>query len=115
MGQDFNEVKGCKYTWSNHRKISSDLIMEGLDRLLANEKLVTLIPKASVIHLPKTHSDHHPILLELIPKISEPMPKPFRLENYWSGHPEFGKIGQSCWLNNQFTEASNTFKVCIIN
>lgn len=76
------DFKGCKYTWSNHQKVSSNRIIERLDKLLANEKWVDLFPMASVIHLPKTHSDHNPTLLELIPKPYNPLPKPFRLENF---------------------------------
>lgn len=44
--------------------------MKRLDEVLANDVWVNIFPKASVVHLPETHSDHNPILLELIPKLS---------------------------------------------
>lgn len=102
--------KGCKFTWLNHRKNISDRIMERLDKIFANEKWVKLFPKASTIHLPKTHSDHNPILINLIPKVGNSLHKPFRLESYWSGHPEFRNIVEECWHNNSFIDASNIFK-----
>lgn len=107
--------KGSKYTWSNHNKISSNHIMERLDKFLANDAWVKMFPKASIIHLPKTHSDHNPILLELIPKRSNPLSKPFRLESYWCGHPEFGNIVKECWLDSNFVAASSIFKNRIID
>lgn len=30
------ELKGCKFTWSNHKKKSKGLIMECLDRVFVN-------------------------------------------------------------------------------
>ncbi|XP_070009492.1 uncharacterized protein [Nicotiana sylvestris] len=78
--------KGCKYIWSNNRKYRSNLIMERLDNIFSNDSWINLFPKASVIHLPKIYSDHNPILLELIPKVNNLNPKPFRLESFlvWS-------------------------------
>lgn len=56
--------------------------MERLDKIFTNDSWINLFPKASVIHLPKTHWGHNPILLELIPKHNNLLPKPFRLEYF---------------------------------
>lgn len=56
---------GCKFTWSNYRKTSKGLIMERLDRVFVNENWLDIFPNAFVTHLPKTYSDHNPLLLTL--------------------------------------------------
>ena len=77
-----------KYTWSNCHDFSS-LIMERLDRVVANSDWRLLFPDASVTHLPRTHSDHCPLLLSLCPVHSCSFPRPFRFENMWLSHPDF--------------------------
>lgn len=89
--------------------------MERLDKVLANEKWLSIFPRASVIHLPKTHSDHNPILIEINPKYLNPLPKPCRLESYWCRHPQYGNIINECWDANFFTKASKTFRNCIVD
>lgn len=74
--------KCCKFTLSNYRKKNNDLILERLDKVFANEKWISLFPKAAITHLPKTHSGHNPILIEIIPKNNCSFQKPFRLETY---------------------------------
>ncbi|XP_023926428.1 uncharacterized protein LOC112037832 [Quercus suber] len=51
---------GPKYTWSNKMQIS-----ERLDRCFSNPIWRILYPEAVVTHLPRTFSDHHPVLIEL--------------------------------------------------
>lgn len=84
--------------------------MERLDKIFLNDSWINLFPKASVIHLPKTYSDHNPILLELIPKANNLNPRPFRLESFWCSHPGFSTIVNICWHNIDFITASSTFK-----
>ncbi|XP_070038612.1 uncharacterized protein [Nicotiana tomentosiformis] len=80
---------GCKYTWSNHRKRRKGLIMKRLDRFLANEEWLNLFPGSSVTHLPKTYSDHNPLILKLNSFTPIPPQKSFKLENIWYTHPDF--------------------------
>lgn len=105
--------KGCKFTRSNHNKVNSNRIIERLNKLLANESWINLFLKASVIHLPKTHSDHNPILLELIPKNINSLPKPFRSETFSCGYPKFGNIVKESWHNKPFVEASRVSRVAL--
>uniref|UniRef100_A0A2N9HP80 Reverse transcriptase domain-containing protein n=1 Tax=Fagus sylvatica TaxID=28930 RepID=A0A2N9HP80_FAGSY len=79
---------GPKYTWTNGQDIST-LIMQRLDRAWVNSDWRILFPEAYVTHLARTHSDHCPILLSLWPSIHNPLPRPFRFENFWLSHPEF--------------------------
>lgn len=83
--------------------------MERLDKVLGNEDWIKLFPKSSIIHLPKTHFDHNPILVELIPKNNVLYKPPFRLETYWCKHPSFKTLVQENWSNNDYNRASNLF------
>jgi len=56
--------------------------MGRLDKVLGNEDWIKLFPKSSIIHLPKTGSDHNHILVELISKNNALYKPPFRLETY---------------------------------
>lgn len=56
---------GPKYTWTNKRPVTS-LILERLDRCFANPSWKMLYPKAIVTHLPRTFSDHCPVLIEFM-------------------------------------------------
>lgn len=56
--------KGSRYTWSNHR-FREGLILERLDRYCPNKEWLFHYENVGVTHLPRTHSDHSPILLNL--------------------------------------------------
>lgn len=83
--------------------------MERLDKVFANKEWISLFPKTTVIHLPKTHSDHNPLLIEIILKISCSANKPFRLESFWYRHPQFTNLVNDSWDNTSYTEASSKF------
>jgi exonuclease III len=87
---------GPKYTWSNCHDMNS-LIMERLDRVLANPDWKILFPEASVSHLTRTHSDHCPVLLNLCPNIPCMLPRPFRFESIWFSHVDFPSIVEKAW------------------
>ncbi|XP_070004098.1 uncharacterized protein LOC142163515 [Nicotiana tabacum] len=86
------DFKGCKFTWSNHRRKGKGLIMERLDRVYANIDWLDQYLEASIIHLPKTYSDHNPILISLKDKNLAYIEKPFHLESMWCSHPDFINI-----------------------
>lgn len=46
------EFKGFKYTWSNHRRGRTDLILERLHRVFANNDCLVKYPNAQVTYLP---------------------------------------------------------------
>lgn len=72
--------KGPSSTWTNNREGPSH-IRERLDRVLANMQWKLLFPEAMVSHLPRTHSDHCPLLVDVA---GLPIPqrdlRPFRME-----------------------------------
>lgn len=87
--------KGNKYTWTNKRKLGSN-ILEWLDRLLANYDWLNLFSETLVRHLPRTHSDHSPLLLTL--QSSRVTKSPiFYLETMWTAHLDFIIILRDSW------------------
>lgn len=54
---------GPKFTWSNLRE-PTRLIHERIDKGWANPMWRTLYPEATIFHLPRTHSDHCPLLVD---------------------------------------------------
>jgi hypothetical protein len=87
---------GPKFTWSNCHDMNF-LIMERLDRVLANPDWWILFPEASVTHLTRTHSDHCPVLLTLCPHIPCILPRPFRFESIWFFHVDFLSVVEKAW------------------
>ncbi|KAH7867325.1 hypothetical protein Vadar_031984 [Vaccinium darrowii] len=57
---------GSRYTWSNLRT-TRGLIQERLDRCWSNAAWKFQFPNTIVRHLPRTHSDHCPVLLNTDP------------------------------------------------
>lgn len=84
--------------------------MEHLDRVYANTKWLDQYPDASIIYLPKTHSDHNPILISLKKKSMNYIDKPFRLETMWCSHPEFTFIVNKHWATNDLISATKSFE-----
>ncbi|KAL5782731.1 hypothetical protein ACOSP7_007760 [Xanthoceras sorbifolium] len=70
-----------------------------LDRALCSMKWRMLFPEGFVKHLPRTHSDHCPILLKLHSNhIPSSLLKPFRFEVMWLKHAEFDRIVSGEWF-----------------
>jgi hypothetical protein len=89
--------KGPSSTWTNNRDGPSN-IRERLDRVLANMQWKLLFPEAMVSHLPRTHSDHCPLLVDVA---GLPIPqrdlRPFRMEAAWFSHEDFGNLVRRVW------------------
>ncbi|KAL6535724.1 hypothetical protein OROHE_012568 [Orobanche hederae] len=88
--------QGPSFTWSNKRE-GWGLIEERIDRALGNEAWCGRFPHNSVQHLPRTYSDHHPILINTIGNDAAPNTKPFRFENIWFNHKECKPLIQNIW------------------
>ena len=99
---------GPKYTWSNKRQIT-DLILERIDRCFANSLWRILYPEAIVTHLPRTFSDHHPVLIELSRPNPNHLSKPFWFQTMWITHPNFPRIVREAWLGD------NSLSMSILN
>lgn len=100
--------KGSKFTWSNHRK-SNGLLLEWLDRGLANHQWSSLYPHAHILHLPWTFSDHNPLHLQLDKNSPKSSPKLFKLETFWTSHLEFRSIVSNCYKEDNLICSNNSF------
>lgn len=80
MGLVDIEFVGNLFTWCNGRH---GLILEHLDRAMANRDQRTLFPQATLHHLPRNASDHAPIFLDTQGENSSG-PRLFRFEPFWT-------------------------------
>lgn len=84
--------------------------MERLDRVFANVQWLDLFPNSKILHLPKTHSDHSPLLINLNSCRKPRGPRPFRLGKFWINHPSFKDVVKSCWIDNNLIQATNQLR-----
>lgn len=97
--------KNRKYTWSNHRLGSSN-IMERLDWFLVNISLLSTFSVVNSSILPFAASDHYLITLAL--DIHFPLgPLPFKYNHIWSDYQAARNIIQHTW--GQHIEGSPGF------
>jgi hypothetical protein len=86
---------GNPYTWCNNRK-GLAVIKERLDRALASLDWVHIHPEFSLIHLPASHSDHKPIILNTNTS-STFLPRPFKFKEFWTYDPTCGLVIEAAW------------------
>lgn len=104
------KYSGPRFTWTNKR--NNGLVMKCLDRALANPQRKLLFNDSYVHHLPRTSSDHHPILLHTTPHITHSFEeRPFKLETIWFNDLAFLTIIQNSWNNHShdITQAMEEF------
>ena len=89
---------GPKFTWTNKNPIWHRNIRERLDRGLGNIK---------THHLPRTKSDHCPILLESKPPTYKST-KPFKFEQMWLTNPSFSTLVKNNWNSSEFIPSSSS-------
>lgn len=90
---------GSKFTWKRGN------LLVRLDRALCNQSWVTAHPNTTVMHLPRIHSDHRPLLITLDID-QQPRPSHFRFLAAWTGHSDFKRLVSSAW-DNSLSLASN--------
>lgn len=97
-------AEGPKFTWSNGRK-GMALIRKRLDRALCNSDWSSLFPEGMVRILPRTYSDHAPVLIHTLRIASRGRTKrPFRFEAAWLLDPRFHDVAKNSWLGNNFAD-----------
>ncbi|KAL7170539.1 hypothetical protein ACSBR2_035417 [Camellia fascicularis] len=83
---------GPRFTWTNNRHRLANT-MERLDRAMSNDKWRALFPKGTVRTLPRTYSDHSPLIVLTQGMHSHnPTSRPFRFEAAWLCHPSFSDV-----------------------
>lgn len=98
---------GPPFTWCNGRQ-GARRTKERLDKGFANTAFSILFPRAIVHHLPRTSSDHCPLLLESQGRCSKG-PKPFKFEQFWLKESTSGAVIKGAW--NTQVEGSTTFQL----
>ncbi|XP_047256075.1 uncharacterized protein LOC124888831 [Capsicum annuum] len=104
--------KGCKYTKTNKRHRNRQcLILERLDRYVANDSWIKRYPESTMTHLPRTKSDHCPLLPALSNQRSPLIANPLDLNLCGPViHPSRTfSIGASPPPPNSLSQAINTF------
>ena len=71
-----------------------------MDRALCNDQWRLLYPEATVHHLPRTCSDHSPLLLQLHWSVPPPNKRPFCFQAAWLTHEEFPEVIQGAWSSH---------------
>ncbi|XP_022880947.1 uncharacterized protein LOC111398252 [Olea europaea var. sylvestris] len=85
---------GSKFTWFSN--CNGSMIWERLDRALTNHACLDQFPNSIVNHLERSHSDHAPLLIQLVdPRRSSP--SPFRFQRMWLQHPLFLHVIAESW------------------
>lgn len=88
---------GSKFTWSNMR-LGQGCIRERLDRAWSNGGWQQRFPCSSVKHLPRHHSDHHPILFSTDSGLGQRPDRPtFHMLSAWFQHPGFESVVRQAW------------------
>lgn len=102
------EATGPFFTWRCSHV--SRVLLSRLDRTLAAEEFINFWTSISALVLPRTYSDHHPILLEC-QENSAQIVRPFRFQNFWTTHKDFCKVVSESW--GVFVPARDPITVCI--
>ncbi|KAI8011577.1 hypothetical protein LOK49_LG06G01908 [Camellia lanceoleosa] len=79
---------------------------------MSNDKWRAFFPKGTVRTLPRTYSDHSPlIVLAQGMHPHNPTARPFRFEAVWLCHPSFSDVVKKSWSNMEYNliEAINDF------
>ena len=85
---------GPVFTWSNRQL--EGYIVKKLDRVLVNDVWMLEFSHSLVEFLAPEESDHCPALVQLS-EVNVFPPKPFKIFNYWTKHPEFLQVVKESW------------------
>ena len=86
---------GNPYTWSNGREGLAN-IKERLDRAFANERWRLIFPRAAVLNLPYSSSDHSPIVL-FTKGEQRSIKRPFKFEEVWTRDESSWFVVEKTW------------------
>ncbi|KAJ4838451.1 hypothetical protein Tsubulata_041033 [Turnera subulata] len=91
---------GPKFTWRGQEH-HHGRVYERLDRGLANLAWLHLFSSASIRHLARVKSDHHPLSLFLCSGTGDSSLKPFRFEHAWTTHTNFPGTVKQLWRGSE--------------
>ncbi|KAL7228900.1 hypothetical protein ACSBR2_007568 [Camellia fascicularis] len=88
---------GPRLTWTNNRKAWANTMVR-LDRALCNTEWRTLFPEGYVRNLPRTYSDHSPLLIHTQgTNPSNPPCYVFKFQAAWLSHEDFSTVIENNW------------------
>lgn len=88
---------GSQYTWK-HGTSSETRRATRLDRAISCDEWRRLFPSATIRHLTHAHSDHCPVLVELLRRESiELGERPFKFQAAWMLHADFHNMMRREW------------------
>ncbi|KAK2407515.1 hypothetical protein QL285_043126 [Trifolium repens] len=90
-------VLGRRFTWFHPNGVS----MSRIDRVLVSEDWLMAWGNPSLWVLPRSVSDHCPLLVRY--NSVDWGPRPFRFNNYWLLHKEFNKVVEQFWRGSNLT------------
>lgn len=100
---------GPRFTWTNKREVHA-LIQERIDRFFVNASWCLLYRDAKIIHLTRCHSDHSPVMLDILPRVHTGRKRPFKFQTCWLTDPTFPWIVSHAWRQpNILIEAIENF------
>ncbi|XP_058077579.1 uncharacterized protein LOC131225973 [Magnolia sinica] len=86
---------GSCFTWCNNQQ-GPARVWARLDRVLTNGLWNSSFPNFHVEHLPRSNSDHAPLLLVLLNQ-NFVGPKPFCFQRMWLQHESFQQVIKTAW------------------
>ncbi|KAJ4822368.1 hypothetical protein Tsubulata_014296 [Turnera subulata] len=93
---------GTPFTWARGR------VRKRLDRALANAQWRIAFEEAAVLHIPRTKSDHSPLLINLDPSLPSVYAKPFRYQVAWTTHKDFSNLIAGNWETDRPLEEATS-------
>ncbi|KAF5475502.1 hypothetical protein F2P56_007302 [Juglans regia] len=87
---------GSKFSWCNGQHGLARAWAK-LDRVLLDANLMSTFPNATCSYLPRTTSDHCPMLIEFLKDPYSYGPSPFRFQQMWVKHLEFIDFVKNVW------------------
>ncbi|KAF5447259.1 hypothetical protein F2P56_032827 [Juglans regia] len=93
------QFSGNSFSWCNGHQASARSWVR-LDRILLNVEALEAFPDSSFSYLPRTTSDHAPMLINL-ERIVAPYGYPsFKFQQMWTSHNDFMEMVARNWEEN---------------
>jgi hypothetical protein len=90
-------VLGRQFTWAHPNGVS----MSRIDRVLMSEEWITLGNNSALWVLPRSVSDHCPLMVRS--SSSGWGPRPFRFKNFWLSNKAFNGVVKNYWRSSNVT------------
>lgn len=97
------KYSGFQLTWTD------GTIRRKIDRVLVNEKWMSVFPLSEAEFLPAGLSDHSPMIVKILPLGPRPR-RPFKFFDFWAEDPSFLDIVRQVWDTN--IDGTPMFVVC---